>query len=147
MKEQVALLTAFFGLCVLDCGVLAFPSLHGWLQGCVEVTGLWLHLDCFRRAGAVWPDFLPLASVCLWTCSERWLMGTANTCLLTESSSCFLKCFWLNELFVLCPQTTCGLRACCCEHLMPSRRSRAYKATSTYDKAGLEELSLSENLN
>lgn len=74
-------------------------------------------------------------------------MGTTNTCLLTESSSCFLKCFWFNELFVRCPQTTCGLCACCCEHLMPSCRSRAYKAKSTHDKPRLEELSLSENLN
>lgn len=32
-------------------------------------------------------------------------MGTTNTCLLTESSSWFLKGSWFNEL--CCPQTTC----------------------------------------
>lgn len=30
---------------------------------------------------------------------ERWLMGKINICLLTESSSCFLKCFRFSELF------------------------------------------------
>lgn len=35
--------------------------------------------------------------------------GNNKHMLLTESSFCFLKCFWFNELFVCCPQTTCDV--------------------------------------
>lgn len=112
--------TAVFSL---EYDILAFA-------GCIALGLSWSFwtliapcLVCFSSVSVVCLYFLSLASVCLWECTERWLMGKINTCLWAESSPCFLRCLWFSELFVCCLQTTSGV-CLCCEHRLLLKQSQ-----------------------
>lgn len=53
----------------------------------------------------------PVSCISLFVREYREVTNGDAKHFLTESSSCFLKCFQLNELFVCCPQTTCAVCA------------------------------------